>query len=286
MIIAKARLIIMIAALLAISRDATAQKELSVSPQHMGEFDCVVEAKTMIKLGSPDTGIIEALKVDRDTTVKKGEVVAQLDSNLQRIALELAQLKASNEGDINSERTRLAFRSSEAERAENLNSKQIVTTKVRDEAVTERNLAALALAKAELEHKMAQVDLEQARARLDRRSIRSPINGVVSDVTIRLGEYVYEQTPLVTIAEINPLYVKVFVPVRYYHQLHVGTDAEVMPEEPIGGTYKAKVTVVDRVFDTASSTFGVRLELPNSDYTLPAGMRCRIRFLAQEAIAR
>jgi RND family efflux transporter MFP subunit len=283
MIMGKAKLIIVIAVLLAIGRDAAAQQQLSASPQRMGEFDCVVEAKTMVKLGSPDTGIIEALKVDRDTTVKKGEVVAQLDSNLQRIALELAQLKANNEGDINSERTRLAFRTSEAERAENLNSKQIVTTKVRDEAVTERNLATLALAKAELEHKMAQVDLEQARARLDRRSIISPINGVVSDVTIRLGEYVYEQTPLMTIAEIDPLYVKVFVPVRDYRDLHVGTDAEVMPEEPIGGLYKAKVTVVDRVFDTASSTFGVRLELPNPDYALPAGMRCRIRFLARES---
>jgi len=282
MITLKAKLILAIFALLAIAHNASAQQQASgVTPQ-MGEFDCVVEAKMMVKLGSPDTGIVEALKVDRDTTIKKGEVVAQLDSNLQRIALELAQLKASNEGDINSERTRLAFRSSEAERAENLNSKQIVTTKVRNEAVTERDLAALSLAKAELEHKMAQVDLEQAQARLDRRSIRSPIDGVVSDLTIRLGEYVYEQTPLMTIAEINPLYVKVFVPVRHYRNLRVGTDAEVMPEEPIGGVYKAKVTVVDRVFDTASSTFGVRLELPNPEYALPAGMRFRIRFMTKE----
>jgi membrane fusion protein (multidrug efflux system) len=282
MIVPQAKLVAAIAVLLATTHDASAQQQLAAPSQQMGEFDCVVEAKMMAKLGSPDTGIIEVLKVDRNATIKKGDVVAQLDSNLQRIALELAQLKASNEGDINSERTRLAFRTSEAERAENLNSKQIVTTKVRDEAVTERNLATLSLAKAELEHKMAQVDLEQARARLDRRSIVSPIDGVVSDVTIRLGEYVYEQTPLMTIAEINPLYVKVFVPVRYYRNLRVGTDAEVMPEEPVGGVYKAKVTVVDRVFDAASSTFGVRLELPNPEYALPAGMRCRIRFKTKE----
>ena len=284
MITTNAKWVVAIAAVLATAGFASAQQPPAASAQQMGEFDCVVEAKMMIKLGSPDTGLIDSLRVDRDTTIKKGDVVAQLDSKLQQIAVELAQLKANNEGDINSERTRLAFRTSEAERAENLNSKQIVTVKVRDEAVTERNLVALALAKAELEHKMAQVDLEQARTRLDRRSIRSPVNGVVSDVTIRPGEYVYEQTPLMTIAEIDPLYVKVFVPVRYYRQVRVGTSAEVMPEEPIGGLYKAQVTVVDRVFDTASSTFGVRLELPNPNYALPAGMRCRIRFLAQETV--
>ena len=85
-----------------------------------------------------------------------------------------------------------------------------------------------------------------------------------------------------TIAQIDPLYVKVFIPVRYYRQLGVGTKADVMPEEPIGGHHQAQVTVVDRVFDAASSTFGVRLELPNPDYSLPAGMRCRIRFMPEQ----
>jgi hypothetical protein len=56
-----------------------------------------------------------------------------------------------------------------------------------------------------------------------------------------------------------------------------------MPEEPIGGVYEASVTVVDRVFDAASSTFGVRLDLPNLNFTLPAGLRCRIRFLLKQA---
>lgn len=244
----------------------------------MGEYDCVIEPKMTIKLGTPETGIIQSVNVDRDTTIKKGEVVAQLDSELQRAALELAELKAANETDINSERTRLTFRSADADRAITLHTKEFASTKVRDEAVTERQLAQLALNKAELEFKMAQVDLLQARTRLDRRSIKSPVNGVVADVTIHPGEYAYEQTPLMTIAEIDPLHVKVFVPVRYYRRLHVGLDADVMPEEPVGGVYKARIAVVDRVFDPASSTFGVRLDLPNPDMALPAGLRCRIRF--------
>ena len=282
MIVAGAKSFIAVAGMVALAGYARAQESAAASAK-MGEFDCVVEAKMMIKLGSPDTGIVEVVKVDRDSTVKKGDVVAQLDSDLQRTALELAQLKASNEADIKAERTRLAYRSSEAERAMTLYSRQISSTKARDEAVTEKELAEHALAKAELEHSMAQVDVAQAQTRLDRRSIRSPVNGVIADVTIRPGEYVYEQTPLMTIAEIDPLYVKVWVPVHHYRQIHVGTNAEVMPEEPIGGLYRAQVTVVDRVFDTASSTFGVRLELANPDYSLPAGMRCRIRFLTQEA---
>jgi membrane fusion protein (multidrug efflux system) len=230
------------------------------------------------------TGIIEGINVDRDTMVKKGELIAKLDSDLQKIALNLAQLKADNDVDVKSALTRLDYRSADAKRVVNLHNQQIASAKTRDEAVTEKELAELALRKAKIDYAMAQVELAQAQARLNRRSIRSPVNGVVVDVTIRPGEYVYEQTPLMTIAEIDPLYVKVFVPVQYYRQLHIGTNAEVMPEQPIGGNYKAKVTVVDHVFDAASSTFGVRLELANHDYSLPAGLRCRIRFLTESPV--
>ena len=262
--------------------DAEAQSA-APSTDSLGEFDCVIEPKLTIKLGNTETGIVEEVNVDRDKIVKKGDIVARLDSELQRIALDLAKLKANNDNDIRSERRRLTYRTIEANRATELFGRGSGSAKARDEAVTEQELAQLALSKAELEHNMTLVDLAQAQARLDRRSIRSPVNGVVADVTIKPGEYAYEQAPLMTIAEIDPLYVKVFVPVRYYRRVQVGMIGEVVPEEPIGGVYKARVTVVDRVFDAASSTFGVRLELPNPDYVLPAGMRCRIRFDTQQA---
>lgn len=54
--------------------------------------------------------------------------------------------------------------------------------------------------------------------------------------------------------------------------------AEVYPEDPVGGVHKAVVTVVDQVFDAASGTIGVRLELPNPDYAIPAGLKCQVRF--------
>ena len=266
----------------ALGSHGAAPQNSPVLTDKVGELDCIIEPKLMLKLGTPETGIIEAVNVDRDKTVKKGDIVARLDSEIQRIALDVARAKANNENDINGEKTRLTFRTTEAERSVTLHSRGNASSKSRDEAVTERELAQVALSKARFEHDMAQLDLAQAQARLDRRSIRSPVNGVVADVTIKPGEYAYEQAPLMTIAEIDPLYVKVFVPVRHYRKFDLGMVGEVRPEEPISGVYKAQVTVVDRVFDAASSTFGVRLELPNPNYTLPAGMRCRVNFPAQE----
>jgi multidrug efflux pump subunit AcrA (membrane-fusion protein) len=80
------------------------------------------------------------------------------------------------------------------------------------------------------------------------------------------------------IAQLNPLYVEVFVPVSHYREITRDMEVEVRPEEPIGGVYQAKVIVVDSVFDAASRTFGVRLELDNSSYELPGGLRCTVTF--------
>jgi multidrug efflux pump subunit AcrA (membrane-fusion protein) len=53
---------------------------------------------------------------------------------------------------------------------------------------------------------------------------------------------------------------------------------QVHPEEPIGGQLTAKVSLVERVIDASSGTFGLRLELPNPEGKIPAGLRCRLVF--------
>jgi hypothetical protein len=44
--------------------------------------------------------------------------------------------------------------------------------------------------------------------------------------------------------------------------------------------------VVDRVFDASSGTFGVRLELPNPNGAIPAGVRCKVEFAKVVKVAR
>ncbi len=152
-----------------------------------------------------------------------------------------------------------------------------------EQAVIERRLAEFALQTAETERRIAQVEHQRAKAHLTRRAINSPVDGVVVDVTMSPGEYVHKQATVMVIAETDPLNVEAFVPVTRYGSISAGMLAEVKPEDPIGGTYRAEVTVVDSVFDAASRTFGVRLELSNPGFALPAGVRCTVRFLQSAA---
>ena len=110
------------------------------------------------------------------------------------------------------------------------------------------------------------------------RNIHSPFNGVVVERLLGPGEHVrQDKAQILKLAQIDPLNVELIMPANLYGSVKVGMAAEVLPEQPVGGSYSAKVVVVDKVVDAASGTFGVRLNLPNPGNKIPAGFKCRAK---------
>jgi multidrug efflux pump subunit AcrA (membrane-fusion protein) len=74
----------------------------------------------------------------------------------------------------------------------------------------------------------------------------------------------------------------VFVPVALLGKVAVGMRVQVVPEAPANTPRWANITVVDKVVDAASGTFGVRLEIPNPNNQLAAGLKCKVRFPVED----
>jgi RND family efflux transporter MFP subunit len=242
-------------------------------------FDCVIEPQQTIKLSSPISGVIREVKVSRGDFVHKGQIVARLEAGVEEASLELARAKASSDYAIKSAQAKFEFLWRKHERTEELAAKKIVAEATFDENLANARMAKQEIIGAELNAGIARLEVKQAEAVVEQRVLRSPIDGIVTDVLLHPGEYRNDQSPVMTLAEIDPLRVEVFVPTARYNLVRAATSAEVQPEAPIGGVYEATVSVVDRVMDAASGTFGVRLRLPNADRQLPAGLKCKIRFL-------
>jgi multidrug efflux pump subunit AcrA (membrane-fusion protein) len=126
--------------------------------------------------------------------------------------------------------------------------------------------------------KLTQLELAKDEAILDQRTIRSPMDGIVTEKKLSAGEFVSQETYIVTVARLHPLHVETYLPVATYGHVAVGAPGAVYPNPPISGKYSAAVTIVDRVFDPSSGTYGVRLDLPNPDRKLPGGQRCKVGF--------
>ena len=243
-----------------------------------GTFVCLIQPKMVLKLGTPVPGLISEVLVDRGAILKKGDVVARIESSVEAATVALAKMRAENDSAIRSGRTKMEFQRRKEDRTKQLRKNENVSIAIADEAETAARVAEIELNEAEVNLQLAQLELARASELLRQRTIRSPINGMVVARMLGPGEYAFDQAQLLTVSQIDPLNVEAFVPLGQFGKIRAGMSAEIYPEEPIGGRYNATVTVVDHVFDAASGTIGVRLELPNPDLALPAGLKCRARF--------
>lgn len=241
------------------------------------ELECLLEPKTSVIVSAPIEGVVETMLVQRGDRVEKGQVLATLESSVEKSALEVAQLRATSNAAFRRNEARLGFAERTLDRSLALEEGGVLALRDRDEAEAEKALAEAGLLEARETRKLARADVERARAVVERRTIRSPIDGVVVNRLLSPGDLA-DPPQLVELVEIDPLYVEVFAPLSAWGKIDVGTKADIAPEEPVGGRYEATVSVVDHVIDAASGTFRVRLELPNPDTSLPAGLKCSAHF--------
>ena len=240
-------------------------------------FDCVIDPSEVVKLGSPITGVLAEVKVNRGDVVTRGQPVASLESSIEAATVRLNQFRAESTAKMNSQQERLKLARSRVERF-GAPRGLVVTQDKYEELQAEARIAEQELLREQQDRQLSQLELERSQATLDQRTIHSTVDGIVTEKKLSAGEFVNQEGYVVTVSRLDPLYVEVFLPVIYYKQVRVGMEGSVRPAPPIENTYAASISVVDHVFDPASGTFGVRLTLPNPGNTLPGGQRCKVTF--------
>lgn len=247
-------------------------EESAVAP-----MDCVINPSMLVDLGSGEDGVLNVIHVDRSDLVHKGDVIAVLDSGVEQAALDLASSRATLTAELDLRRVNAEFVNRQQNRAENLYEKKVISSTEIDQNKTEAEVSFIQYRQAQENQRLARLDQARAEASLMRRTIRSPIMGVVTERFKSIGEYVNEQ-PIVRLAQLDPLHIEVLVPVEQASRLRQGMLADVWSDALGGHRWKAEVSRVDQVADIASGTLGVRLSLANPEYKIRAGVRCQVSF--------
>lgn len=242
---------------------------------------CLIEPYQRIDLKSPVAAQITAVHVDRGTVVRKGQVVVSLDAEAEQAALAVANYRSVMQGQMKSAESRLVNAKEKLKRREELRQENFVSAQDRDDAAAEARVAEADLLEARDNSELARLEARRLTAVVNRYTLASPIAGVVTDRLQNPGELAQTgdaAQAIVKLAQIDPLRVDVVLPVARFGAAKVGAVAEVRPEAPFGGSHKATVRIVDKVMDSASGTFRVRLELPNPKGDIPAGVKCSVSF--------
>lgn len=206
-------------------------------------------AKATVTVNPYSSGRLTELLVQSGTHVESGQVIARLDSDVEKIALDKA-LAARDDAKAKVERLR-ALRASNA-------------------------ATAVQLSDAELELRDDELTVHDAEVTLDRRSVVSPIAGTVGILPISAGNYVTSTSAIATIDDRSAILVDFWVPERFAAAIKVGGALTATSLASPKDVFNGKVSAIDNHIDDKSRTLWVQATIDNPADSLRAGMSFQI----------
>ena len=144
-------------------------------------LDCLVKPEMYVDLSSSVDAILEKILVDTGDHIKKGQPLVRLEASVEEARVNLARIQANSNNEIDNRRVQLQYAKRNSRRIKNLYARKSVSLYEKDKAETEVALAEIELDKAAEKKKIAQLNLALVKTELARRTIRSPIDGIVVD---------------------------------------------------------------------------------------------------------
>ena len=213
----------------------------------------VTEPVKDVTLAFPIVGVVGARLLEEGSTVRKGQVVIELDKQLEELDLERKRLSRE-------------LAASELERLKSL---------------AQRN--AISVSKEEIEKKRSEfeitkVDHELAAAVLKRRQLISPIDGQVAQFYKDIGEKCEDQQPVVRVVDTRRCHLVANLEPRLAQSLRL--DQKVRVEVLVGDspvTVEGTLIYLSPVADAASGLLRIKAVFENPEGKIRPGIAGRLR---------
>jgi RND family efflux transporter MFP subunit len=209
-------------------------------------------------------GAITSVRAEPGEQVARNQVLATIDAAALRDQLLSARSAAS------SARAALAVARREAERMQTLADAGAVATQ-------ESENAQRAVTAAQAQVADADARVSSAQEQLSRTTVRSPIDGAVSERPVNAGDVVQPGAALFTIVDPSSVRLEGAIPAAQFSEVHIGDPVHFevtgYPDRRFDGT----VTRINPTADPATGQVRVTVTLPNTGHDLVAGLFARGR---------
>jgi HlyD family secretion protein len=263
------------------TRPASGNLEYKTSPVTRGDITQSVTANgsltpvQLVEVGSQISGVITEIKVDFNSRVKAGEVVAQIDPATYERALGQAVAELAN-AEAAQELAQLNFT-----RAEELYKGNLISK-------SEFDQQRISLNQAKAQVKTRQANVDRAQVDLDRTTIHAPIDGVVITRRVEAGQTVAAamNAPLLfTIAnDLSKMRIEAAVSEADVGGVEEGQKVQFTVDAFPGRMFEGNVKQVRFAASTNQNvvTYCTVVEVDNKDLKLRPGMTASARFITAE----
>lgn len=208
-------------------------------------------------------GLISAVHFDSGAHVKKGDLLLELDSELEEAAFEQAEAQAAQAaGEVEDAKRRLRIAESLAER------------KYGPQNEVEARQAEVHIDTATYDGAMA--EQKRRKAILDDHKLQAPYDGVISQRMAEVGQWVVPGTAVFELVAMRNFRVDVPVPQYYYARLREGADVALEIDTLPGEEIPAKIGALIPVSDPDARTFTLRVLPARDDIPITPGMSARV----------
>mgnify|MGYP000338950195 CR=1 FL=1 len=263
--------------------------EYLTAPVRRGELITQVSATgsinplVTVQVGSQVSGRIERILIDFNSTVRKGDVIAQIDSSLFATQVAQAQANAkSAEAGLEKARVKVREMSRQVERLRDLDARKLLSASdletaqfaleaaIADEHLQEANLS------------QARAGLAQAQVNLANTTIYAPIDGIVISRSVDVGQTVAASLQAPTLFTIA----KDLAKMQIETQVDEAFIGQIRPDQPVsfsvfaypGRTFHGVVAQVrlNPIVESGVVKYNCIIRVDNADFLLKPGMTATV----------
>lgn len=237
----------------------------------------VTQALREAKLSLNAAGRVEAVLVKEGDRVRRGDLLLHLDRSLEELELKRRQVMLADQSRLDELRRREATLGEQVVNARSLfESGGMSRKQAEDEELAwQSNVAERKTL--EFSKLREKIELDLARENHERRHLRSPIDGVVTKVTLRVGESAVPNEPVLTVVDVSRVRFNGTFPVASMSPLRPGQTVSLRLGMGGGSVLRqAKVIFVSPVTDSASGLVELIAEFDNRDGSVRPGISGQI----------
>ncbi len=199
-------------------------------------------------------GRLSRIRFNEGDRVKAGDVLVEIDPVILKAELDKA-------------RSEVALAKANHDRALTLAQQGTGTLRARDEAVAA--------------FQAAQANVALAEARLEKATIAAPLSGIMGLRSVSVGAYLTPGTPIVELADVDPLKVDFRVPELRVASLHAGQAIVIAADALPGATFEGTIYAIDPTVDVNGRAIRLRARVPNPEGRLSPGLFVRLQIVVE-----
>lgn len=249
-----------------------------------------IEPVNTVEIGAQVSGMISRIFVDYNSEVKKGQVLAQIDTSLFEAQLQQAEANIKNaQASLAKNQAQLDYDTKTYNRYKNLYARNLISKNDLDsaEAAFKSDTAQIAAAKASI--LQAQAAYKTAQANMRYTKITSPVDGIVISKEVEEGQTVAAsfQTPtLFTVAEdLEKMRIETSVSEADIGRVKTGQEVNYTLDGYPDAVFKGTVSQVRLSPKTESNvvTYTVIIDVENEEGRLMPGMTANVSIITSKA---